>query len=168
MHKRIRDFIHTIKITHPELFKSGKVIEFGSRNINGSVREFFATENYTGVDAVPGEGVDKLSLCHEFKGKDNSYDVVISTEMLEHDPYWDLSIERMTRLIKVGGNLIISTAGRHRHPHGQSSYTPLDKYYRNLTATNLAKFILKKARFKKFILENVDDIDLLTFCYWRY
>lgn len=168
MHKTVRDFVHSMKTTYPDAFKGGRVVEFGSRDINGSVREFFEADEYIGVDAEVGEGVEVRSLCHEYKGKDLSFDMVISTEMLEHDPYWDLSIDRMVRLVKKDGSLLITCAGRHRHPHGHKTYTPIEKYYRNLSARDVAKGIFNKGRFKRFLLDNHGDTDLLTFCYWRY
>jgi len=168
MHKPIRDYLHRIKTEHPELFDRGKIVEFGSLNINGTPRDFFETAEYWGVDAFSGEGVDKVSLCHRFRCEDKSIDLVISTEMLEHDPYWDLSIERMVRLVANEGSLIITAAGPHRHPHGQRDYTPIGEYYRNLRGIDILSAVLKRGRFKKVCLENNGDVDLMLFCYWRY
>ena len=169
MHKSVRDFIHRVKTLYPEVFENESTIEFGSLNINGSPREFFNSKNYIGVDAKSGDCVDKVSLCHEYKGHtDKSFDTVISTEMLEHDPYWDLSVDKMVSLVKDCGSLIITAGGRHRHPHGQTTYTPIERYYRNITCSGLLQSICLRGRFKKICLENNGDVDLLLFCYWRY
>src|SRR5512133_1128292 len=65
------------------------VLEVGSQNVNGSLRSYvegLGPSRYFGVDMTPGDGVDEVcsaeKLIERF-GVD-AFDVVISTEMLEH------------------------------------------------------------------------------------
>jgi len=167
MNSAILDWIQRVKDDHPKLFWKNNVVEFGSLNVNGSAREKFDEPNkYTGVDTQNGEGVDVRSYCHEFKS-DEQFDVVVSTEMLEHDPYWDLSLHRMLELTKIGGSLIITSAGPARHAHGQINYTPLDRYYRNISATEIFR-VISTCSFKDIHLRNKDNSFLMLFCFFKF
>jgi hypothetical protein len=80
-------FIDNIKI---EEFKGKRVLEVGSKYVNGSVRplieRFCSPKEYVGVDIEAGKFVDVILSAEklvEYFGPE-SFDVVISTEMLEH------------------------------------------------------------------------------------
>ena len=63
-----------------------RVLEVGSLDINGSVRPLFENCNYTGIDLGEGRGVDVVAHVTDYhRLDDNEFDVVISTETLEHD-----------------------------------------------------------------------------------
>jgi len=55
------------------------VLEVGSLNINGTVRDFFDAEEYIGIDIGEGPGVDVVSGGHKYKSK-KKFDCVISCE----------------------------------------------------------------------------------------
>ena len=166
MNRSILNYIESIKSEYPKIFTNTSVVEFGALDVNGSPRHIFDTEKYVGVDGQSGKGVDIQSLCHNYKVNEK-VDVVVCTEMLEHDPYWDLSITKMVNILKDGGSLIISVAGPARPPHGQVDYTPLNSYYRNISAQELLKFITT-CRFKKIYLDNDEDSFLSLFCYCKF
>ena len=84
-----------------------RVIEFGSYNINGSIRGTFECEEYVGVDWRPGPLVDVVSLAHEYDS-DEAFDTVVSASMLEHDPYWEKSIPNMLDHLTEDGILILT------------------------------------------------------------
>lgn len=86
------------------------VLEVGSRNINGSPRQFFYGD-YIGVDMVDGPGVDVISRADRLPYGDRTFDVVVSTETLEHDPYFWLSISEMARVLAPGGLLLVTARG---------------------------------------------------------
>ena len=120
MHREILDWLKETKTKHPNLFEAAKVLEAGSLDINGSVREYFADDcEYVGVDAKQGKGVDWWGIFHEYKEKPVGYfNVVISTETLEHDPFWRITLAHMIEMIKPSGALVLSFAGPGRGPHG--------------------------------------------------
>lgn len=67
--------------------RGSKILEVGSRNINGSFRSFLEKNNdYTGVDMVKGSGVDRIVLISDLVQvfDVDSFDVVVCTEVLEH------------------------------------------------------------------------------------
>ena len=138
MHPEVMDFLESVKAKRPELFRATSVLECGSRIVNGSPRELFEEPaEYIGLDWQPGDGVDVVSLAHEYDGRpDGHFDVVISTEMLEHDPHWRHSIKRMVELLKPGGTLIVTCAGPGRAAHDMDS-APDSGHYRSITAEEL-------------------------------
>jgi len=85
-----------------------KAIEFGSYDINGSIRQVFDVEDYTGLDWRAGPCVDVVSLAHEYDPRGQKYDTIVSASMLEHDPHWEESISNMVKMMKVDGILILT------------------------------------------------------------
>jgi SAM-dependent methyltransferase len=85
-------------------------LEVGSRNVNGSVREFFRGA-YTGMDMQDGNGVDVVARADKIPFKARSFQVVACTEMLEHDPYPWKSIPEMARVLAPGGILLLTCRG---------------------------------------------------------
>jgi SAM-dependent methyltransferase len=99
-------------------FAGKKILEVGSRDVNGSVRPFFAhAASYTGVDFLAGAGVDVLGNAHALAFADETFDAVVSTEMLEHDDKFWLSAREMGRVLRTGGILILTARGNGFMPH---------------------------------------------------
>jgi len=57
-HQSQLDFVAGVKARFPDYFTNKKVLEIGSLDINGSIRIFFDTPSYIGVDVGEGRGVD--------------------------------------------------------------------------------------------------------------
>lgn len=132
MHQAVIDWLGQLKEEHPDHFKDKRVLECGARYINGSPRPFFDGCDYTGLDAEAGQAVDVVSLVHQYKPpKGRLYDVVVATEMLEHDPFWRESLQAMVGLLARGGVLILTWAGPERPAHCLE-ISPQPGYYRNL------------------------------------
>lgn len=153
MHEAVKQFIRNLRNKYPEVFENKKVLEFGSLNINGSVREFFKDCDYTGVDMTPGKDVDYVCRAHEFNSRDERYDVVISCEMLEHDSKHDMSIMTMQRVLKPGGMLIITCANHKRKPHNLDCG---DGFYVRIRTHLILESIIM-FEFEKFYIEDVGE-----------
>lgn len=118
MHFANRLFWDRCRRKYPRYFAPpSKVIEFGSMNINSSIRDYFTATDYTGVDWRAGDKVDLVSLAHLVPFEDKTFDTVVSASMLEHDPYWEASLMTMARLMKDDGVLIISWGAAQNCPH---------------------------------------------------
>src|SRR5215207_8155172 len=91
-----------------------KVLEVGSYDISGSVRQHFAGCDYTGVDLIPGPGVDVVGSGHEIAFDDGSFDLTVSSECFEHNPYWLETFVNMHRMTRPGGLVVFSCASRGR------------------------------------------------------
>jgi SAM-dependent methyltransferase len=101
-----------------------RVVEAGAFDYNGSVRGVITAmipASYTGTDAQPGPGVDLVCPAEKLPdvlGEDSA-DVVVSTEMLEHAEDWRGAMAGMTRILAPGGLLVLTTRseGFPYHPH---------------------------------------------------
>ena len=100
-----------------------RVIEVGSLNVNGSLRSTimeFDPLDYIGVDISNGLGVDMIcraeDMIKEF-GK-NRFDLVISTELLEHVKDWRKVISNIKGSCKSGGIILVTTRSRGFEFHG--------------------------------------------------
>ena len=150
-HREQRQFFERVKHMHPWSFKDVHVLDCGSLDVNGSLRDLFEGGSYTGIDIVPGRNVDIVSPVHEFglmlsKPADELFDTIVSGEMLEHDPHWRESLKRMYELLKPHGLLAISCAGPGRPEHGTrrsgtgvwtNPATP--DYYLNISERDIAE-----------------------------
>ena len=125
--------------SYPTLFESANVLDIGSRDFNGSNRYLFTGGTYTGVDSMPGPNVDLVSRAHEIDLPDGSFDMIVSTEMLEHDQFRAKSLARMVKMLKTGGHLLITCAAPGRPVHGIDEYSGGDPYYQNVDAKTLLR-----------------------------
>lgn len=138
-----KSFIEGVQLRHPEFFVNKRVLDCGSLDINGNNRWAFKECQYEGVDIIEGPNVDTVSRVHKLGFMYNeSFDVVISTEMLEHDEYWRESIKRMYAMVKPGGMLLITAGGTGRPEHGTYKANPsaspgTNEFYENMNASKL-------------------------------
>lgn len=91
-----------------------KVIEVGSLDVNGSTRETalaLGPSQYIGVDIEVGPGVDVLCDATNLVAwfGEESFHVVITTELLEHVRDWRSVISNMKQILKPEGVIIITT-----------------------------------------------------------
>lgn len=130
MHGTVMEYLRKIKARYPEHFKGGVVLEYGSRDINGTPRPLFdSPEKYVGIDCHEGAGVDWVGICHEYtEMEEGSCDVVVSTEMLEHDPYVEETVAAAWKMLKPGGIFLGTCAGRLRGAHHLED-SPVPGYY---------------------------------------
>ena len=97
------------------------VAEVGARDVNGSVYEFITTYypgTYLGIDIQPGRRVN-LVLDAENLPSAGSFDLVISTECLDHCEDWKAAFTGMVTALKPDGILMLTTRseGFPYHPH---------------------------------------------------
>jgi SAM-dependent methyltransferase len=130
MHQSVHDW--AARTIRPEWVKGARVLEVGSLDVNGSLRDAvkaMGARSYLGIDQMPGPGVDRVMRA-ETMGWTDYFDLVICTEMLEHAQNWDAAVIAMKRALKVGGHLILTTrgpgAGYHAYPEDWWRFTPLD------------------------------------------
>lgn len=100
---------------------TGKVLDVGSYDINGSYKYIFGSGyDYQGLDIIPGPNVDIVTKDpYKWPIKDNTYDIIISGQCLEHVEAPWLWIEEIYRVCKPEGLTIIIApwaSGEHKHP----------------------------------------------------
>jgi SAM-dependent methyltransferase len=165
-HLQQENFVRKVKANKPTFFKDKKVIDFGSLDINGNNKIHFSGGSYLGVDIGKGKNVDIVCKASEFKSEEE-FDVVISTEMLEHDSDYVASLSNMYDVCKDGGLIILTAAGEGRPEHGtmrsdggySSPFTT--DYYKNITEKELREAWDIEALFSEWGIEhNVDPYDI--------
>lgn len=120
-HWEQRDFFASVRARYPEYFYKKRVLEVGSLNVNGTARDFFTDCTYVGIDVAEGPGVDIVCAGQDFRSPE-PFDVVISGEMLEHNPYWRETWINMCAL--SSGLVVMTCAGRDRPEHGTTRSAP--------------------------------------------
>jgi SAM-dependent methyltransferase len=138
-HPQQQRFVARAAALHPV---HGPLLEIGSLDVNGSVRACFpGASPYVGIDLAPGRAVDVVASGHDF-GRDASFDAVVTTECLEHDPGWRETLANIERVLRPAGVLILTCATTGRHEHGTTRTSPAmspstNDHYRNLTAADV-------------------------------
>lgn len=168
-HREQAAYIASIKERFPEVFSGGRVLEVGSLNINGTVRDFFRADEYVGVDVGKGPGVDVVISGDEYDDQ-KPFDCVISCECFEHNPKWKETFLNMVRLCKKGGLVVFTCATTGRPEHGTERTTPQDSpltiakgwnYYKNLTAEDFLQSIAISEMFSEWMFDdNPQSCDL--------
>jgi len=140
MHLEVEQFVEEIKEKFPEKFVDQAVLDCGSYDINGSLRKYFTGGYYHGIDIHDGPGVDEVILIHSYlydEAKfDTKFNVIVCSEALEHDKYWEKSWASMCKSLAPGGLLIMTCAGPERQEHGTHKHGPnlspaTNDYYEN-------------------------------------
>jgi len=98
------------------------ILEIGSLNINGTIRDLFPKNPYVGVDIVAGKDVDEVMSSHDLKYKDDYFDGVISICTFPHDTHWWKSLEECKRVLIKGGWFILTLASLHCVEHNRPDY----------------------------------------------
>lgn len=163
-HQAQKDYFKFIKNKFPFHFKNKKVLDIGSLDINGCNRELFIDCDYYGLDIGPGKNVDIVSLAHEYNAPDQSYDVLVSGNAFEHDMHFPKTLKNMIRLLKSGGLMFFSCAGKDYPEHGTRSKSPSScpltmqdeawkDYYKNVTEEWVREIICVEDYFSPFEFE---------------
>lgn len=143
MHESVLEWVG--QALTPADVKGRRVLEVGSYDVNGSVRpiiQAFGPKSYVGVDMSAGPGVDRVvgatELVETFGAE--SFDIVISTEMLEHVVEWKPVIVELVNVLAPDGLLVLTTRGPgfpyHPYPIDTWRYT-VDAMQQILVAAGL-------------------------------
>lgn len=128
-------YVFASRALEPAQVAGRRVVEAGAYNYNGSARDAITAmgpESYVGTDAQPGPGVDVVCPAEKLPGTlgEDSADVVVCTEMLEHAEDWRGAVAGMVRVLAPGGLLLLTTRGPgfpfHPHPSDFWRFTVAD------------------------------------------
>jgi SAM-dependent methyltransferase len=115
-------------VTELDLSKR-KVLDIGSYDVNGKNKDWFTGE-YIGLDFREGPNVDVVSNSWSIPYDDQSFEVIVSTEMLEHDEFPAATFKEIGRLLKPKGFVILTARGpgypEHEYPSDFNRFTPRD------------------------------------------
>ncbi len=156
-----------------------RVLEVGALDVNGSVRGDIVAlgpAEYVGIDIRPGPGVDVICDAGDLVARfgENAFDIVISTELLEHARDWRRIVSNIKRVTKPDGLLIVSTRSYgvdfHRRPfdywrYEKDDFTAIfsDVLVEDLKLDPTDPGLLIKARKPvRFVERDLDDIALYS------
>lgn len=176
-HTEQQEYCKKIRDRFPEHFKGKRVLDIGSLDINGNNKLLFDTCDYFGLDVGEGSNVDIVSVGHLYDAPDETFDTIISTEVFEHDMFYEETIKNIIRMLKPGGALIFTCASTGRDEHGTrksdgSFAAPLliqisekwSDYYKNITENDIRSISGFNESFPDGIFEyNSDPGDLYFF-----
>lgn len=99
------------------------ILEVGSKNYNGTLRDFAQTntKQYIGIDIFAGNGVDQVVKdYYQLPFVDNSFDVCLASSHFTHNEMFWVTWLEMLRVLKPNGLVYINTASSwmfyHRLP----------------------------------------------------
>lgn len=170
VHFEQAEFVRRLAQEMPQFFVGQRVLEVGSLDIRGSIREFFVNCEYVGVDVGAGKGVDLIAEGQLLDFPSGHFDVAISCEAMEHNPFWVETFANMLRMTRPGGLVVMTCATTGREEHGTSRTTPEHAplsvtqtwdYYKNLTAKDFRqRFALDRWFVDYEFFENWNSHDL--------
>lgn len=131
------------------------ILDFGSRNINGSARSVTRARKYVGVDIAPGDGVDVVGDA-ALVALGRTFDAVVCAEVLEHadDQTCAGIVANAYAHLNPGGVFVATMAGLSREPHSAVDGGPVraGEFYRNVDRDLLASW-LTAAGFVEFEID---------------
>lgn len=109
------------------IVRNKSILDVGALNVNGSLREWvgqFKIRSYIGVDMIMGPGVDLELNADDLVSHfgEQSFDCVISTEMLDHAYDWTKTVSNMKRVLRRNGHLIVTARSLGFAIHHEPDY----------------------------------------------
>lgn len=133
MHALARDFIEKA-VADMGPFR-GHVLEIGSQDVNGEVKDLFPQATYVGIDIMGGPNVDIVIDAADWV-PDRTYDCVVCTETFEHTARWREILAVIAQALAPKGLALITCATNPRKPHSASvdgGRVKYDEHYANVS-----------------------------------
>jgi len=140
-HVEQKEYITSVAKLFPTFFSNTNVLDVWSLDINGNNRYVFNNCTYTWLDIGHGNNVDIVCPIKNYC-PGITYDVIISTEMLEHDKDYMASLIRMYGLLRPWWLLLVTCAGKGRPEHWTTRTSPnsspyTNDYYKNIELSDI-------------------------------
>ena len=121
------NFIEEAIRLYPDALTCVHILEIGACDYNGNVRGPFKNCTWTGIDWAEGKNVDIVVPAKETQFVDETFEVILSVNHLEHDPDWMESLGHNFPALEKGGLILLRLATRNSSPHGPE-YDPHGKH----------------------------------------
>lgn len=147
MHPAAYDWIYRHHSMLRRKYRGAKILEIGSLNVNGEIRPIFSWASaYVGLDQQAGPNVDVVADATLWDYPDKEFNIVISTEMLEHCRDWPKVVDEIHHTLIPGGVFIQTCACDPRVPHGQyGAQNPAEgEWYKNVCPMDLLDVLTEK------------------------
>lgn len=140
MHDACRQFVAGLAAALP---RPAAVLEVGSYDVNGSVRELFPGVPYLGLDLRAGPGVDIVADGADWQMAGGyRFPLVLCLETLEHTERQAELCRNLVANCAAGGVVLVTAAGPTRTPHGRDGGEVGEEFYRNVTAAELVAWLV--------------------------
>lgn len=143
MHLSVAEFVYrTSEIIN---YANSRVVEVGAQNVNGRAMDAAGGKfkEWVGIDLVDGPDIkyvgDATQILPALAASGETFDIAISTEVLEHAPVWDEIVLGLVSVLPQGGHLVLTCAGPGRTPHNADGGPELlpNEYYKNISLDDL-------------------------------
>lgn len=156
MHKEVLGWVEdSITWWGKPLSQSLRILEFGSLDINGSVRSVLTplADTYIGIDANYGKGVDVVADASVFRDL-GLFDLVVCCEVFEHSEKWPMIVANANANLTPGGLFVCTMAGEGRPPHSAIDENPKRdwEYYKNVSGPELERQMMIFSKFEIDVL----------------
>lgn len=146
-------------VAHNTAAQYRSVLEFGSRNVNGSLRDLVGADRWVGVDIAPGPDVDIVGDAATVNVP-GTFELVLCAEVFEHadDAMCVGMCGNAARHLDSGGHFIATMAGPRRAPHSAVDGGALrdGEFYRNVDHALLDGW-LRGAGFKHWTVDELGE-----------
>jgi hypothetical protein len=116
---------------------TGAVLDFGGRDVNGSVRSLLPAAKWLGVDRIPGPGVDLVLDLTTLGSMPVAFGhAIVCTEVFEHVREWPQIVRAAAQSLRDDGPelFLVTCASTGRRPHGAAGEMdpPPGEWYANV------------------------------------
>jgi SAM-dependent methyltransferase len=150
----IKDYVDYTKVSLELQPTYRRILEIGSLDICGSLKTYdyinrgpkwieqVGCEEYVGLDLIPGNCVDLIANAHDIPLDSNSFDLVMCSNMLEHDSDPQKTILEAYRCLKPGQPFILTTVNQNWDVHPQLGGGDTETFNR-ITIAQFEKWLAK-------------------------
>ena len=132
---RVSCITFAAKYLTPDVVRGKRLLDVGACDFNGTIRPLMESYNvgeYMGIDLIKDPSVDRVMNADdvvEVFGIE-SFDIVLSLEMMEHTRNWRCSLSGLKQVCKRGGLIIVTSPSigypYHGYPDDFWRYEPED------------------------------------------
>lgn len=119
---------------------TGMGLDLGGRDVNGTVHGLFPGVVWTVLDIEPHHSVDIVADVTTWE-REGEYDIVLSTEAIEHIAQWPRIIDAGYDVLRPGGYMIVTGGSTGRGPHSCTGVVPVPagEHYGNVAPDDLER-----------------------------
>lgn len=139
MHTSSMELMQQFRMKYLPVDLSGiSILDVGSYDVNGTYKDLFIGASYVGLDIADGPNVDIVCIePYVYPLDDNSFDILISGQALEHMTHPWKAIAEMSRILKSQGLICLIVPWKWPiHPYPMDCFRILPDGMKSLMQDN--------------------------------